>query len=195
MKARAEVDRRWERRGQPRRRPSSGGRPTGRGRCASLEALPGRLMVNHKRVYRLYRAKGLTVRIERRKWLAASFRVAPPSRSRPSQRWPMDFVRDHTAEGLRFRVLTLVDDFSRRFPGLLVERSIGGGRVVRFLVRRHRSSKFEGRSPKVTRTVAAPTASPPVEVRRAAAAARPRGPVECGLQPPPATPASLPSSM
>ena len=45
----------------------------------------------------------------------------------------MDFVCDHTAEGIRFRVLTLVDDFSRRSPGLLVERSIGGGRVVRFL--------------------------------------------------------------
>lgn len=45
----------------------------------------------------------------------------------------MDFVCDHTAEGLRFRVLTLVDDFSRRSPGLLVERSIGGGRVVRSL--------------------------------------------------------------
>lgn len=43
----------------------------------------------------------------------------------------MDFVCDHTAEGLRFRVLTLVDDFSRRSPGLLVERSISGTRIVR----------------------------------------------------------------
>jgi putative transposase len=76
---------------------------------------------------------GLTVRIKRRKRLAASPRVAPPSPSRPGQRWSMDFVCDHTAEGLRFRVLTLVDDFSRRSPGLLVERSISGSRVVRFL--------------------------------------------------------------
>jgi putative transposase len=91
------------------------------------------LMVNHKRIYRLYRLEGLTVRIKRRKRLAASPRVAPPPPSRPGQRWSMDFVCDHTAEGLRFRVLTLVDDFSRRSPGLLVERSMSGARVVRFL--------------------------------------------------------------
>jgi putative transposase len=89
--------------------------------------------VNHKRVYRLYRLEGLTVRIKRRKRLAASPRVGPPMPTRPGQRWSMDFVSDNTSEGLRFRVLTLVDDFSRRSPGLLVERSIGGGRVVRFL--------------------------------------------------------------
>jgi putative transposase len=91
------------------------------------------LKVNHKRIYRLYRLEGLTVRIKRRKRLAASPRIAPPPPVRAGQRWSMDFVCDHTAEGLRFRVLTLVDDFSRRSPGLLVERSIGGGRVVRFL--------------------------------------------------------------
>ena len=90
-------------------------------------------IVNHKRIYRLYRLEGLTVRIKRRKRLAASPRLAPRSPNGIGQRWSMDFVCDHTAEGLRFRVLTLVDDFSRRSPGLLVERSIGGGRVVRFL--------------------------------------------------------------
>jgi putative transposase len=89
--------------------------------------------VNHKRVYRLYRLEGLTVRVKRRKRLAASPRVAPPRPTHAGQRWSMDFVCDHTAEGLRFRVLTIVDDFSRRSPGLLVERSIGGGHVARFL--------------------------------------------------------------
>jgi putative transposase len=89
--------------------------------------------VNHKRVYRLYRMEGLTVRVKRRKRLAASPRVAPPRPTHAGQRWSMDFVCDHTAEGLRFRVLTIVDDFSRRSPGLLVERSIGGGHVARFL--------------------------------------------------------------
>ena len=51
------------------------------------------------------------------------------------QRWSMDFVSDATADGSRFRVLTIVDDFSRKSPGLLVERSIGGAQVVRFLER------------------------------------------------------------
>jgi putative transposase len=91
------------------------------------------VVVNHKRVYRLYREEGLAVRIKRRRRLAASPRTVPPPPTRPRQRWSMDFVSDRTSNGLRFRVLTLVDDFSRVSPGLLAERSIGGHRVVRFL--------------------------------------------------------------
>ncbi len=45
----------------------------------------------------------------------------------------MDFVHDHLANGRRFRVLTIVDDFSRRSPGLLVDWSISGERVAHFL--------------------------------------------------------------
>ena len=89
--------------------------------------------VNHKRVYRLYRLEGLGLRIKRRKRYAASPRVAAAAPSRPCQRWSMDFVHDHTASGTRFRVLTIVNDFTRRAPGLLVERSITGERVGRFL--------------------------------------------------------------
>jgi putative transposase len=89
--------------------------------------------VNHKRVYRLYREEGLAVRVKRRRRLAASPRVSPSLPQRPVQRWSMDFVADATSDGKRFRVLTIVDDFSRRSPGLLVERSIGGTRVARFL--------------------------------------------------------------
>jgi putative transposase len=91
------------------------------------------ILVNHKRVHRLYRLEGLSVRVKRRKRQAAAPREAPLPPATPMQRWSMDFVSDATAEGFRFRVLTLVDDFSRKSPGLLVERSIGGHRVVRFL--------------------------------------------------------------
>ena len=45
----------------------------------------------------------------------------------------MDFVSDHLATGRRFRILTIVDCCSRRSPGLLVDTSIGGERVSRFL--------------------------------------------------------------
>jgi putative transposase len=45
------------------------------------------LKVIHKRVYRLYRLEGLTVRIKRRKRLAASPRVGPPTPTRPGGRW------------------------------------------------------------------------------------------------------------
>ena len=73
------------------------------------------------------------MRVKRRRRQAAAPREAPALPTGPMQRWSMDFVSDNTAEGFRFRVLTLVDNFTRKVPGLLVERSIGGHRVVRFL--------------------------------------------------------------
>jgi putative transposase len=88
------------------------------------------VVVNHKRVYRVYRSEGLTVRIKRRKRLAAAPRVAPVRPNAPGKRWSMDFATDRTSDGHRFRVLTIVDDFSRRSPGAVVERSIGGARVA-----------------------------------------------------------------
>src|SRR5262249_29499460 len=90
--------------------------------------------VNHKRVYRLYREEGLSLRRRRRRRrYAASAREAVVRPTGPGQRWSMDFVHAHLANGRRFRVLTIVDDFSRRSPGLLVDWSISGERVAHFL--------------------------------------------------------------
>lgn len=49
--------------------------------------------------------------------------------------WPRgDGLRsEHLADGRRFRVLTMVDRFSRRCPCALVDTSIRGGRLARFL--------------------------------------------------------------
>jgi putative transposase len=88
---------------------------------------------NHKRVYRLYRAEGLGLRVKRRRRAAAASRQEPPPVTRPGERWAMDFVSEVTSDGHRFRILTLIDTFTRRAPGVVIERSIGGPRVVRFL--------------------------------------------------------------
>jgi putative transposase len=89
--------------------------------------------VNHKQVYRLYRLQGLHVRTKRRRRFAASPRVELPKATRPNQVWSMDFVSDHLVNGRRFRILTVVDQFSRRCPGALVDTSIPGRRVAWFL--------------------------------------------------------------
>lgn len=47
----------------------------------------------------------------------------------------MDFVSDQLANGRRFRVLNVVDDFSREVVGQLVSVSISGHQVARFLTR------------------------------------------------------------
>ena len=69
-------------------------------------------MVNHKRVYRIYRAEGLAVRRKAWKKLAAGERVQKPTVSAANQRWSMDFMSDQLASGQRFRVLNVVDDFT-----------------------------------------------------------------------------------
>jgi putative transposase len=88
---------------------------------------------NHKRIYRIYRQEGLSIRVKRRKRLAASPRQVLWPVTKANDRWAMDFVSDSTTDGHRFRILTLIDTFTRRAPGVVVERSIGGHRVARFL--------------------------------------------------------------
>ena len=50
-----------------------------------------------------------------------------------NERWSMDFVADQLSNGRRFRVLNVVDDYSRELIGQLTEFSISGARVARFL--------------------------------------------------------------
>lgn len=45
----------------------------------------------------------------------------------------MDFVSDQLSSGRRFRVLNIVDDYSREMVGQLVSVSITGNQVARFL--------------------------------------------------------------
>jgi transposase InsO family protein len=50
-------------------------------------------------------------------------------------RWSLDFVADTLVNGRRFRILALVDDFTRECLGLVVDTSLTGLRVVRELDR------------------------------------------------------------
>ena len=50
-----------------------------------------------------------------------------------NERWSIDLVSDQLANGRRFRVLNIVDDFSRECVGQLVDTSISGLRMTRFM--------------------------------------------------------------
>ena len=52
-----------------------------------------------------------------------------------NQRWSLDFVSDTLSDGRRFRILCVVDDFSRECLAMLVDTSLSGVRVVRELER------------------------------------------------------------
>jgi putative transposase len=91
------------------------------------------LVTNRKRTWRLYRAEGLQVRTNKRRKLPRRDRIAPQVPERPMQRWSLDFIGDQLADFRRFRVLNIVDDHSRFCPGQIVDVSISGARMVRFL--------------------------------------------------------------
>lgn len=89
--------------------------------------------VNHKRVYRLYRAEGLAVRRRRRKRVAVTHRMALPVPQRPGQQWAMDFMTDTLANGRSFRTLNVVDTYTRECLAIEVDTSLPGARVARRL--------------------------------------------------------------
>jgi putative transposase len=91
--------------------------------------------VNHKLVFRLYRAEGLAVRRKKRKRMAASVRVLPPPPTRPRQQWTMDFTQDSLASGRQFRTLNVIDTFTRESLVIEVDHSLPGARVTRVLER------------------------------------------------------------
>jgi putative transposase len=90
-------------------------------------------MVNIKRVYRLYKLEGLEVRTKKRKKRASHLRVVPPAPTAVNERWSMDFMRDTLDDGRPFRILTVVDTFTRECPLLAADTSLTGAKVAELL--------------------------------------------------------------
>jgi putative transposase len=94
------------------------------------------VVVNHKRVARLYRAEDLAVRRRSRKRLAREGRgVAPAAPTRPGERWGLDFLSDALASGRRLRLLCVLDLFTREALAIEVDVSLPGARVATVLER------------------------------------------------------------
>lgn len=93
-------------------------------------------LVNRKRVRRLYRLEGLQLRmrVRRRKHIALH-RGPAPIPIGPTERWSMDFVHDTLADGRPFRMLTVVDNWSRQSPLLEVGFRMSGETVGQALDR------------------------------------------------------------
>ena len=103
-------------------------------------------VVNQKRVYRIYREEGLEVRTKKRRRKRAShIRLVLPPAERPNERWSMDLVTDRLESGRPFRVLTVVDQFSRECPLLEPGVSMTGKAVAGALER----LSFAGPLPRV----------------------------------------------
>ena len=91
--------------------------------------------VNHKKLYRLYKEEQLTVRKRGGRKRALGTRAPMTIPQGPNQRWSLDFVSDALVDGRRFRILCVIDDFSRECLATVVDNSISGVRVARELDR------------------------------------------------------------
>ena len=89
--------------------------------------------VNHKKLFRIYREERLAVRRRGGRKRALGTRAPMTLPQGVNQRWSLDFVADVLADGRRFRVLVIVDDFTRECLALVVDTSISGRRVAREL--------------------------------------------------------------
>jgi putative transposase len=88
--------------------------------------------VNHKRLFRVYREAGLSVKRTRRKKLVRAG-LSQPVLSAPNDEWSLDFLCDAVANGRVVRVLSIVDNFTRECLALETDTSFASQRVTRVL--------------------------------------------------------------
>ena len=89
------------------------------------------IVMNHKKLRRLYREEKLQVRRRGGRKRALGTRRPMLVPDRVNVRWSLDFVSDAFTDGRRFRVLAVVDDFSRECLALVAEASLSGRRLYR----------------------------------------------------------------
>jgi len=93
-------------------------------------------LVNHKRVQRIWREEGLKVPQKQPKrgrlWLndGSIVRLKPLF---PKHVWSYDFMEDRTHNGVKFRILNVIDEFTREFLAVKVARSLTSHNVIEVL--------------------------------------------------------------
>jgi len=91
------------------------------------------IRMNHKKLRRLYAEERLQVRRRSGRKRAVGTRAPMTLPQGPNQRWSLDFVSDTLTDGRRFRILVVVDDFTRECLCLVADTSLSGARVAREL--------------------------------------------------------------
>jgi len=91
------------------------------------------VVVNHKRVERIYREEGLSVRRRKRKRAVSAARTPLLRPTRMNEVWGLDFVSDAIWSGRKLRMLTIVDLYTREALAIEVDTSLSGVRVARVL--------------------------------------------------------------
>jgi putative transposase len=104
-------------------------------------------IVNHKRLFRIYREERLMVRKRGGRKRALGTRTPMPVPALPHDLWVLDFVSDQLDSGRRFRILAIYDVCTRQCLVAIADFSLSGKRVAReldLLVARHGKPKTVG---------------------------------------------------
>lgn len=88
---------------------------------------------NHKRVYRIYRALGLNLKIKPKKRLPCREKIALKQPIAENLSWSLDYMSDALHNGRRFRTINLIDDFNREALAVKAFRTLPATRVVQVL--------------------------------------------------------------
>jgi len=91
------------------------------------------MIMNHKKLYRIYREEELAVKRRRGRKRARGTRRPMPEAAHPNARWSLDFLSDSFGASRRFRILAVIDDCCRENLCLIADTSISGARVAREL--------------------------------------------------------------
>ncbi|GAA0726997.1 putative transposase [Sphingomonas japonica] len=91
------------------------------------------IVMNNKKLLRLYREDNLRVRRRRGRKRAMGTRAPMTLPQGPDQRWSLDFVSDTLVCSRRIRMIAVVDDFTWENLALVVDTSPLGARVAREL--------------------------------------------------------------
>jgi putative transposase len=93
-------------------------------------------VVNVKRVQRIWRREGLKVPEKQPKrgrlWLSDSSYLRLRA-ERPNHVWSDDFIEDRTHDGRKFRMLCIIDEFTREALAILVKRRLNSTDVLEIL--------------------------------------------------------------
>ena len=91
------------------------------------------IVVNHKRLYRIYTMMKLNIRRKAKKRLPQRIKQPIIIPQQSNYCWSMDFISDSLTDGRKFRILNIIDDFNRESLAVEVDTSLPALRVIRTL--------------------------------------------------------------